>query len=47
MAPQSGKLDIVEWLIEKGVDVKATDNDGNTVLHRAAQSGKLDIVLGW
>jgi YVTN family beta-propeller protein len=39
-----GQLDIVEYLIERGAKVEATNNDGNTPLHVAAFLCRLDIV---
>ena len=40
----SGQLEVVKWLVEKGADVNATNKDGRTVLHSAADSGQLDVV---
>jgi ankyrin repeat protein len=38
-------LDLVKYLIdEKGADFNATDEDGRTSLHFAAESGNLDLV---
>lgn len=36
----SGREDIVEMLIAKGAGLDYKDNDGNTPLHLATQSGK-------
>ena len=43
-AAQNGKLDVVQWLVEKGADVSASDKYGWTVLHFAAHNKKLDVV---
>ncbi len=43
-AAVSGHLDVVKYLVEKGADVKAADNDGWTPLHWAAELGLLDVV---
>ncbi|KAE8752803.1 hypothetical protein FOCC_FOCC000541 [Frankliniella occidentalis] len=40
----SGKKEMCQFLIEKGADVKAVDDDGQTVLHRAVKSGHLPLV---
>lgn len=34
----SGRLDIIKYLLEKGIDVEAKDKYGNTVMHFAAHS---------
>jgi ankyrin repeat protein len=39
-----GNLDVVKYLVEKGADVKAANNYGNTPLHLAADNCNLDIV---
>lgn len=43
-AIDSGKLNIVEYLVEKGADISVKDNDGKTPLHNAVQQGKEEIV---
>lgn len=44
-AAEGGNLDLVSFLIEKGLDVKASDRYGETVLMCAVQGGKnLDVV---
>lgn len=35
---------MVKLLIDKGVDVMSIDTVGNTLLHYAAEKGKLDVV---
>ena len=38
-------MDVVQWLVEnEKANVKATSNDGMTVLHYAARGNKLDVV---
>lgn len=39
-----GEKEIVRQLINQGVDINATDPDGNSALHRAASKGQRDIV---
>ena len=39
-----GRDDIVEYLIERGVDLAGHDGDGQTGLHYAAMSGHLDTI---
>ena len=34
----------MKYLVEKGADVKAPNNDGRTPLHWAAEKGRLDVV---
>lgn len=40
----SGKYAMCKFLVEKGADVKAVDDDGQTVLHRAVSSGNEALV---
>lgn len=42
-AAQSGDLDKVISLLDKGVDVNATDGGGYTALHYAARNGRFDV----
>ena len=43
-AARRNKLDVVQWLVEHGkANVEATNKDGMTVLHWAAQNN-LDVV---
>jgi ankyrin repeat protein len=38
-------LDVLKYLVgEKGADIKAANNHGDTPLHWAAESGKLDVL---
>uniref|UniRef100_A0A914CHA7 Uncharacterized protein n=1 Tax=Acrobeloides nanus TaxID=290746 RepID=A0A914CHA7_9BILA len=39
-----GYLDVVQWLVEHGADVNVKSNNGETVLHSAAQWGSLAVV---
>jgi len=39
---ENDRLDVVKLLIEKGVDLNATDNDGKTPLYLAVENGRLD-----
>jgi ankyrin repeat protein len=39
-----GRLTIVKILVEAGADMKARDEDGWTVLHRAAWKGDAELV---
>jgi len=41
---KSGEYANVEILVEKGVDVNAQDNDGDTALMTASRGGYLDVV---
>ncbi|CAN0372743.1 unnamed protein product, partial [Ectocarpus sp. 13 AM-2016] len=45
-AAEKGHVDIVEAIVEHGADVYASDNDGFTALHAAAehdQAGAVDF----
>jgi hypothetical protein len=44
IASREGIADLVQCLVENGVDVNATDPDGNTALMAASERGNLDIV---
>ncbi len=44
IASREGLPDLVQCLVENGVDVNATDQDGNTALMAASDKGNLDIV---
>ena len=44
ISAQEGKLKVFKYLLSKGVDIKAKDEYGWTVLHYAAYGGNKDIV---
>ncbi len=44
IAAREGKLKVFKYLLSKGADIKAKDEDGWTVLHYAAYGGNKDIV---
>jgi len=39
-----GHLDVVKFLLERGVDPNVRNNPGDTPLHYAAERGHLDVV---
>ena len=39
-----GEIEIAKILLTQNVDLSATDNEGNTALHRAASKGELEIA---
>ena len=39
-----GNLEIADYLKQKGADMDATDNDGNTVLHYASSSNSQSMM---
>lgn len=43
-ACEYGRRDVVDFLIDRGVDLRAGDNSGQTALHLAAHHGQLEIV---
>jgi hemoglobin-like flavoprotein len=43
-AAKAGKTPDIERLMSDGLSVNATDNDGNTALHFAAEEGNLEVV---
>ena len=43
-AAESGSIEMVTYLAEKGADPNATSQYGTTVLHEAAKSGNLKLV---
>jgi ankyrin repeat protein len=43
-AAQAGRKDVVERLIEQGIDVNKTDEYGETALHLAAKNGHTGLV---
>jgi ankyrin repeat protein len=44
LASESGNVDVVRMLIERGADPTAQSKDGWTVLHHALGSGNVDVV---
>ncbi|POM78140.1 TKL protein kinase [Phytophthora palmivora] len=44
VAARRGHLDVVEYLVDLGVDIDKQDSNGNTPLLLAARWGKLDVV---
>ena len=43
-AVRENRLDILQLLVEKGADVNAVSRSGNTALHWAVESRRLDIA---
>ncbi len=43
-AASTGKLDILQWLLQNGSSLLEKDKDGNGALHRASLNGHLEIV---
>jgi ankyrin repeat protein len=39
-----GRTSVVEFLLEKGVDLRADENAGQTALHKAVIGGHLDLI---
>ncbi|XP_071099037.1 serine/threonine-protein phosphatase 6 regulatory ankyrin repeat subunit B-like [Haliotis cracherodii] len=44
LAVCGGHTDVVDFLVEHGADVNMVDNDGDTLLHLACESGNLTMV---
>ena len=44
VAAEEGNLDVVQYLVEQGLDVNAKDDSGFTVLHFVVMSGNLDFI---
>ncbi len=44
VATETGRVEIVEYLVSKGADINAKDNSGQTPLHHAAIKGDLAMV---
>lgn len=40
----SGKEEMCKFLVDKGANVRAIDDDGQTVLHRAVSSGNSSLI---
>jgi ankyrin repeat protein len=43
-ACEYGRRDVVDFLLDKGVDLRAGENTGQTALHLAAHRGQLEII---
>jgi hypothetical protein len=43
-ACEYGRKDVVEFLLDKGVDLRAGENTGETALHLAAHRGQLEMI---
>ena len=43
-AASNGNMNIVEILLDRGIDINSKDTYGNTALHYAAMNGKMNIV---
>jgi hypothetical protein len=43
-ACECGRREVVDFLIDRGVDLHAAENTNQTALHLAAHHGQLDIV---
>jgi hypothetical protein len=43
-ACEYGRKNVVEFLLDKGIDLQAGENSGQTVLHLAAHRGQLEII---
>lgn len=45
LATEAGRLELVQWLVEQGVDIDQRGGvAGGSAIHRAASDGHLDIV---
>ncbi|KAJ5078069.1 ankyrin repeat protein [Anaeramoeba ignava] len=44
LACQNNSLEIIKYLVEKGVDINAKTNDNETVLHLACQNNSIEII---
>ncbi|XP_062593371.1 ankyrin-2-like [Saccostrea cucullata] len=42
-AALGGNVDLIIFLVEKGLDIKSTGNDGSTVLHQCCNNGKMNM----
>ena len=43
-AAEEGRIDVMKWLKEQGLDINARCNTGETPMHRAAQRGRLESM---
>jgi hypothetical protein len=43
-ACEYGRKDVVEFLLDKGIDLRAGENTGETALHLAAHRGQLEMI---
>ena len=41
---EKGKIDLIDFALEKGADINLENESGETALHRAAYVGKVDII---
>jgi len=41
---EKGKIDLIDFALEKGADINGTNKSGETALHRAAYVGKVDVI---
>ena len=44
LATANGHPEVIQTLLEHGVDIHSTDKDGRTALHLASSSGKVEVA---